>query len=369
MRIGIMLPNWIGDVAMATPTLRALRKHFADAELIGLVRPYATAVLAGTNWLDRLIPWEHRGWRAIPGNIQFARQLRQERIDTIVLLRHSLMTSLVARASGAGRIVGYERTLGSLLLTDSVPIPRRDGKLVPVSAVDRYLNLAYALGCPLESRQLELRTTPQEEAAGDAIWQWLRIPTGQPAMMLNTGGAYGAAKHWPVEHGGNLASRIATELGMRVIVNCGPAERAAADEIVRLAAHPLVTNLAHLPSLLRGIGPSKAIIGRMQLMVSTDSGPRHLAAALGVPTISLFGPIDPAWSTNYQPGGVKLRLNLPCAPCGKRICPLQHQKCMRDLSVEMVFAAVQRKLVGKPTRSAAKAPSAYFPSDFATSVL
>ena len=369
MRIGIMLPNWIGDVAMATPTLRALRKHFADAELIGLIRPYAAAVLAGTNWLDRLIPWEHRGWGAIPGNFRTARQLRRERIDTVVLLRHSLTTTLVARASGAARVVGYERMLGSLLLTDSVPIARRDGKLVPISAVDRYLNLAYLLGCPLESRQLELRTTPQEEAAGDAICQLLRIPLGQPAMMLNTGGAYGAAKHWPVEHGAALARRTAAELGVHVVVNCGPAERAAADEIVRLAAHPHVTNLAHLPPPLRGIGPSKAIIGRMQLMVSTDSGPRHLAAAFGVPTISLFGPIDPAWSTNYQAGGVKLRLNLPCAPCGKRICPLQHQKCMRDLSVDMVFAAVQRKLVGKAARIAAKVPAAYFPSDFATSVL
>ena len=353
MRIGIMLPNWIGDVAMATPALRALRKHFADAELIGLVRPYVAAVLAGTNWLDRLIPWEHRGWRAIPGNFRTARQLRRERIDTMVLLRQSLTTSLVARASSARRIVGYERMWGGLLLTESVQIPKRDGKLVPVSAVDRYLELAYVLGCPLESRQLELRTTPQEEAAGDAIWQLLRIPAGQPAMMLNTGGAYGAAKHWPPEHGAALARRAATELSLHVVVNCGPGERAAADEIVRLTAHPQVTNLAHLPPPLRGIGPSKAVIRRMQLMVSTDSGPRHVAAAFGVPTISLFGPIDPAWSTNYQSSGVELRLNLPCSPCGKRVCPLKHQKCMRDLSVDLVFDAVKRKLAGMPSRRAA----------------
>ena len=196
----------------------------------------------------------------------------------------------------------------------------------------------------------------------------IECPVGQPAMMLNTGGAYGAAKHWPTEHGGTLARRIATELGMYVIVNCGSAERAAADEIARLAGHRRVKCLAHLPPKLGGIGPIKAVIRRMQLLVSTDSGPRHLAAALGVPTISLFGPIDPAWSNNYQPGGVKLRLNLPCAPCGKRVCPLLHQNCLKDLSVDMVFEAVQRKLVGKPSRIAAKVPPVHFPSDFATSV-
>src|SRR5688572_14857197 len=104
MRLGIMLPNWIGDLAMATPALRALRKHFADAELIGLVRPYAAAVLGGTPWLDGLISWEHRGWRAIPGNISTAWQLRNQRIDSFVLLRHSFTAALVARASGAKRI-------------------------------------------------------------------------------------------------------------------------------------------------------------------------------------------------------------------------------------------------------------------------
>lgn len=353
MRLGIMLPNWIGDLAMATPALRAIRKRFANFELIGFVRPYAASVLSGTHFLDRLIPWEHRGWRAIPGNIRATWQLRQERIDTFVLLRHSFTTALVARASGARRIVGYQRLGGSLLLTDALPMPRSGGRLIPISAVDSYLELAYELGCPPESKQLELATTPAEEAAGDAIWKELRLPAGEPVMMLNTGGAYGGAKHWPVEHGAALARRAAAELGMHVVINCGPSERSAAEEMTALANHRLVKSLAHLPPSLRGIGPSKAVIRRMKLMVSTDSGPRHLAVALGVPTIALFGPIDPAWSTNYQPGGINLRLDLPCSPCGKRTCPLLHQKCMRDLSVDLVFEAVQARLASMPQRAAA----------------
>ena len=353
MRLGIMLPNWIGDLAMATPALRAIRRHFADADVIGLVRPYAAAVLGGTHWLDRLISWEHRGWRSLPGNARMAGELRRQRIDTIVLMRNSIISAVVARASGARRVIGYERVGGRLLLTDLLAMPQSRGRPLPISAVDSYLELAYKLGCPSESKRLELTTTSADEAGGDAIWKELRIPEGHPVMMLNTGGAYGSAKHWPVEHGAALARRAADELGVFVVINCGPGEFAAAEEIAGLANHRQVKSLARLPPRLRGIGPSKAIIRRMQLMVSTDSGPRHLAAALGIPTIGLFGPIDPSWSANYQPGAVELRLDLPCSPCGSRICPLMHHRCMRDLSVSMVFAAVRRMLTAAPVRIAA----------------
>ena len=353
MRLGIMLPNWIGDLAMATPTLRALRQHFQGAEIIGLVRPYIASVLEGTRWLDRLIPWEHRGWGAIANDMRIAWRLRQERIDTFVLMRHAFTAALVARASGAQRVVGYQRFARTWLLTDALPMPRAHGRLVPISAVDSYLELAYKLGCPPESKQLELATTPADEAAGDAIWKELRLPTGQPIIMLHTGGAYGGAKHWPVSHGAALARRIASELGIHVVINCGPAERGASEEMAKLANHRQVKSLAHLPPRWRTIGASKAVIRRMRLMVSTDSGPRHLAVALGVPTITLFGPTNPTWAENYQPDAPSLRVELPCAPCSKRTCPLLHNRCMRDLSTDMVFEAVQRKLTSVPARNAA----------------
>jgi heptosyltransferase II len=352
MRLGIMLPNWIGDLAMATPALRALRKHLPDAELIGLVRPYAAVVLKGTTWLDRLIPWEHRGWKSIPGNFGTAWRAHQHHYDAFLLMRRSYSAAMVARASGAKKIVGYERFGRNWLLTDVLSLPRSNGKLVPISGVDFYLGLAYELGCPPESRHLELCTTPQEEAAADLIWKELRLPQGQPVMMLNTGGAYGSAKHWPLQHGAALARKVATELGLPVVINCGPAERAAAEEMVHLANHRQVKSLAHLPPPLRGIGPSKALIRRMRLMVSTDSGPRHLAAAFGVPTVSLFGSMSPALS-DYQADDVVLRLDMSCAPCGERVCPLKHHKCMQDLTVEKVYAAVRRRLASVPSRKAA----------------
>lgn len=350
MRIGIMLPNWVGDVAMATPTLRALRKHFAGSELIGVVKPYVAAVLEGTSWLDRVFPWEHRGWRGMVASLRFVGQLRQQRIDTWVLLRNSLSAALVARASGAERIVGYRRNGRGLLLTDSLQPPRNAQGLVPISAVDYYLQLAYSLGTPLESQQLELATTPADETQADAVWNRLGLPAGSDVVLLSSTGAYGSAKVWPVEHCAELAKRVSQELGKHVLVLCGPSERENAAAIVRYANHPQVKSLAEEKL---SIGLSKALIRRSRLMITTDSGPRHLAAGLGTPTISLFGPTDPVWAENYQPGAVKLRLELDCSPCAKRVCPLGHHRCMRNLPVDRVLAAIWDQLQIPAQRSAA----------------
>ena len=118
----------------------------------------------------------------------------------------------------------------------------------------------------------------------------------------------------------------------------------------RYANHPQVKSVADEKL---SIGLSKALIRRSRLMITTDSGPRHLAAGLGTPTISLFGPTDPVWAENYQPGAVKLRLNLDCSPCAKRVCPLGHHRCMRNLPVDRVLGAIWDQLQIPAQRSAA----------------
>ena len=130
-----------------------------------------------------------------------------------------------------------------------------------------------------------------------------------------------------------------------MLVICGPDERSAAASIVRKAGHPRVFSLAEEQL---SIGLSKACVNRAQIMVSTDSGPRHFAAAFNVPVVSLFGPTDPRWSINYHVGETRLFESLPCGPCQRRTCPLGHHDCMRNLSVERVFEAVQQKLTQSP---------------------
>jgi heptosyltransferase-2 len=209
--------------------------------------------------------------------------------------------------------------------------------------VDYYLQLAYLLGCPAQPRQLELATLPDDEAAADRVWNDLHLPS-RDVVMLNTGGAYGSTKRWPIEHAAALARRIAEQLRHAVLVNCGPAEREEARQTVELARHPLVKSLAGLSPKELSFGLTKACLKRARLVVTTDSGPRHLASALGTPTVALFGPIDPVWSENYEIGAVHLRLPLDCAPCGKKVCPLGHHRCMRDLTADVVFGAVSKRL-------------------------
>jgi heptosyltransferase-2 len=189
---------------------------------------------------------------------------------------------------------------------------------------------------------LELATTPDDDRAADRVWNKLGLPTGERVVVLNSGGAYGAAKHWPAEHFAELARRIVRSGEFFVLVNCGPAERKIAETITHLAADPRVVSLAqceHLP-----IGLTKACVRRSRLVVSTDSGPRFFAIAFGKPVVTLFGPTDAKATRTYYERETCLSLGLACQPCMARTCPLGHHRCLRDLSVDSVYAAVEREL-------------------------
>jgi heptosyltransferase-2 len=342
LKIGIFLPNWVGDVAMCTPTLRALRRHFgSQARLIGVVRPSVADVLAGTPWLDEQLLFDRKS--SDPGQHAAAvgRALRQRKVDTVVLLNHSLRSALIAWRSGARQRAGYVRRGRGLLLTHKLYPARLGHKRLPVPAIDEYLQLAYALGAELESPRLELATLPADEAAADAVWRKWNLPGGEQVVVLNSGGAYGAAKLWPSEHFADLARRIVTQSGFSVLVTCGPAEREVARQIVARARHPRVVSLA---DELLSIGLTKACIRRGRLLVTTDSGPRFFGVAFGLPVISLFGPTDPAWTRTHYAGETVLSHAISCRPCGRRTCPLGHHDCLRKLSVERVYAAVREKL-------------------------
>ncbi len=154
-------------------------------------------------------------------------------------------------------------------------------------------------------------------------------------------------------HFAELAAWIATRHQLSVLVICGPQERAAALEIVARAGHPRVKSLAERPL---SIGLSKACVRRSRLMISTDSGPRHFAAAFDVPVVTLYGPTHVAWGDTHYRHAVHLRREVPCGPCMKRICPLGHHRCMEELSVPHVAAAVER-LLGQ-TAPTPRVPSA-----------
>jgi heptosyltransferase-2 len=338
MNIGVFLPNWIGDVVMATPALRAMRKLAGpDGRLIGVMRPYVAEVLAGTTWLDVQIISDKPASRFRIADSNVYEQLRAAKLDRVVLLPNSFRTAWMAWRSGARERIGHAGQLRRLLLTTHLPRPRRpDGSCVPT--IEGYLRLADAAGCAWEPRRLELATTPADERAADSVWRELRLPASGDVVILNSGGAYGMAKHWPVEHFAELARRIVSDPRTHVLVNCGPAERKIAADIAAKAANPRVVSLAACDDL--PIGLAKACMRRARLVVTTDSGPRFLAIAFDRPVVTLFGPTDlRATETGYE-REISLSLGLDCQPCMERTCPLGHHRCMRDLSVDQVHAAV-----------------------------
>lgn len=348
MRIGVILPNWVGDLVMATPMLRALRQQHPAAEIVGVCRKFLTPLLAGTPFIDRYHPWEHHGRGWFGRTTQLVRTLRSERLDVMFVLRNTPYATAVAYFGGARETIGYARRGSGLFLTKPLQPQRENGKLIPVSGVDTYVRLAAAWGCPVESKQLELTTLPADEQAADEQWRRLDLPAGREVILLNTGGAFGSTKHWPQEQSVELSRRIAEELGHTVVVLCGPNERKEAAAIALQAAHPLVKSVAAEDV---SFGVTKAIVRRARMLVTTDSGPRHIASGLGTPTITLFGPIDPRWSRNDQQDAIELQLSLDCAPCGKKVCPLVHHRCMKDLSAAMVFGAVKKLLTSSAHRA------------------
>jgi heptosyltransferase-2 len=342
MKIAIFLPNWLGDLTMATPAVRALRRHFGpQARLVGILRPYLADVLAGTGWLDEQWFFDRRAKDASLHGWAVARRMRAERFDLAVLLPNSLRTAMVAWLGRARERIGYVRYGRGPLLTGKL-YPRRAGnRLLPLPMVETYLELARAAGCGDESPRLELATVEADERSADGVFRRLGLAGDGRVVALNSSGAYGAAKLWPVEHFGRLAQRIVDELGCDVLVTCGPQEREIARAVVRLADRPRVVSMADQPM---DLGTAKACIRRCRLMVSTDSGPRHVAAAFGLPVVTMFGPMLPVWSENPTQQAANLLLDLDCIGCHQRVCPLGHHRCMRDLSVETVFAAVGRLL-------------------------
>ena len=344
MRLGVFLPNWVGDVVMATPALRALRKFVGpEGTLVGIMRPYVAEVLEGNTWLDEQIIYDKSAARFGLPRSDVIQNLRAARLDQIVLLTNSWRTAWIAWRSRTPERVGFRHDARSLLLTKAVPMPKTaDGNTLPT--VDGYLHLASAVGCQPELATLELATTAEDERGADDVWQRLGLPEGDRVVVLNSGGAFGAAKQWPAEYFAELARRIVKSGHYSVLVNCGPAEREISRAIVAGANDARVVGLADWAEL--PVGLTKACIRRSRLLVTTDSGPRYFGVAFGRDVVSLFGPTDPAHTRLPYERETAMSLRLECQPCMKRTCPLGHHRCMRELTVDAVYGAVWGLLEG-----------------------
>jgi len=339
MNIAIFCPNWIGDVVMATPAIASIRRRYPQAFLVGLMKPYVQGVIDGSPWFDQIIYCN--GTEKGQGLLPVAWQLRKIGIDVAVLFPNSFRSALTAWLGGASRIVGYARGGRSWLLTDRLePLRGRRGEFVPSPIIDAYNRLAEHIGCDRPGCRMSLFTTPEDEQAADDIWRRHRLVSAYPIVAFNPGAAYGAAKHWPVEYFAELAQRLVDRRHAAILVLCGPTEREMAASIVELAQRSTVTSLAQEAVSL---GLLKACVRRCDLLVTTDSGPRHFAAAFDRPVVSLFGPTHIAWTETYFPKAVHLQKAVACGPCQLRVCPLDH-RCMKLLTPAEVYEAAAAML-------------------------
>lgn len=336
-RLLVVMPTWVGDCVMATPTLRALRQLYLQSQVTALVRDNVRPIMEGCPWVDRTITLR-RGGRSnrnrSPGPIRLARKLKTRRFDMAVLLPNSFRTALLARMAGIKRRVGYDRDGRGFLLTDRL-LPRRGREgFVPVSARDYYLGIARYLGAVEPDATMQLFTRAEHDAKAVKILEAAghREGSGKPLVVVNPGANYGDAKMWAPERFAEVADRFVREFGADVAVTGAPNERAILDAVLMAAKERIID----LPGLGVDLTLLKSVIRCSNLMITNDTGPRHMAAALGVPVVTVFGPTDPAWTENHIPTERQVMVKVFCGPCQKKTCPLDH-RCMTRIQPEMVF--------------------------------
>jgi heptosyltransferase-2 len=288
--IAVILPNWIGDAVMATPALQCLRDWAgSDARIEGFGPSGICDLLAGLPALNALNALPGRG---LPLSRMFvlAQRLRAGRFDCALLLSNGLGIAVAAWAAGVSERAGYVRRGRRVFLSRALLPPKENGRFLPIPAIDYYLALAQTLGAAQGRPPMMLATSAGDEAAASALWSVFADRQDRITVILNNNAARSEAKLWPVESMAELARRVAG-LDVNVMVLGAPGHEARAQRTAALAGH---TNVRVATPI--GLGPLKSCLRRAALVVTTDSGVRSIAAAFGIPLVSLFGPTDPCWT-------------------------------------------------------------------------
>ena len=296
---------------MSLPAIRAVREAFPQAHLAVLARPWVADLYSRESSIDRVIAYPGRRW-------SFVRQLRAERFDCAILLQNAFEAALVARLAGIPRRIGYDRDGRGWLLTDAIAVP------IP-SEIPRHERFYYL---ELLRRAGIVDRLPEADAIRLDGWE----SGGGETIGISPGAAYGNAKCWLPERFAEAALR----LGGPVAVFGSAAERAlcetVADTIRRGGG--AVHNYAGETSLARFIELAAAC----RVFLTNDSGAMHIASALGVPTVTVFGATDPTTTGPTGPLARVVREPVDCSPCLLRECPIDH-RCMTRVTVEQVVDA------------------------------
>ena len=327
-RLLVLMPTWFGDCLMATPTLRALHRLWPDAPISLLVREALVVLVAGLPGVEEVLP-------ILPGRggsaFATARRLRSGRFDTAVLLRNSFRSASIAALARIPRRVGYDRDGRGLLLTDRLIAPHDGRRFTPVPTLEYYLSVARYLGAAEAEgdHAMQVATRPEDDERAKDL---LAPARGKPVVLFNPGARL-ENKRWPAERFARLASRCFEELGCAAAVTGAPDERGVLARVTGAATASVID----LPKAGMNVRLLKSVVKHAALVVTNDTGPRHLAAACGVPVVTLFGPTTPEWTEI----GFDLERRVVAPNAGE-------PDSMKQIGVEEVFDAAAELLAVTP---------------------
>jgi heptosyltransferase-2 len=337
VKILIRTTNWVGDAIMALPALRAVRQRFPEAEIAIMARPYVAEIYRGQEICNQLIDYDSKGLHAgISGRERLAAELRVQRFDIALLLQNAFDAAWLAWRAKIPERIGYARDARSVLLTRAVPVPRHGES--PAHEKFYYLELLRRVGwidaVPDESF-VALRVLDEKRRGAAAFLEKSGVRQGVRRIAIGAGATNGAAKCWPPARFADVANRLQSEADADVVLFGTSAESGVAAAIAAEMRRPPIdltgkTAIADLPALL----------SECHLFIGNDSGAMHVAAAVGLPIVAVFGPSDPLGTAPITPRCTIVQEKPYCSPCFLRRCPTDH-RCMIAVTADMVEAAAR----------------------------
>jgi len=342
LNILIVKLSAIGDVVHTLPSLAALKGHFPDAHITWVIEEAAADLIKNHPYLDRVIVSHRKQWITNLKNIkkigptlkeirQFIAALRERRYDMVIDFHGLFKSAMIVGISGAKRKIGYNslQELSGLFLNEKIYEDTEK------HAVDRYLNLPRYLGADVESPEFLIPLREENRRRVDTLLKAHKIDEGKPFVAVNPV-AFWKTKLWEEKKFAELCDRIAGELKTNVVFTGGKN-----DDVVERIQYMMNFYSANLTgkTSLRDLA---YLYELASVVVTTDSGPMHIAAAVGTPTVALFGPTDPLRTGPYGEGHRVIQKDLDCSPCFKKNCDTMH--CMKEITVDDVFEAVKETL-------------------------
>lgn len=337
-KILVWLPSPMGDAVLCTPALRAIREHFDGASICFLGPKVVRDVLWPCPFNDE--------WMMPESNIfRFAANLRKQKFTKVILFKNSFGSALTVWLAGIPERIGYARDGRGIFLSRKLkPLTLESGGFKPASMVDYYLSPCGEIGCDISDRRMRLVLNADDQNEAEQKLPKVFASDG-PVVILVPGGAFGPSKCWAADRFAKTADRLIEEYDATVVVSVAPneAEIRIARDICSLAKHELVS----LASMSLSLGELKALIGRSDLMITNDTGPRHIAIALERNLVTLFGPNNPEWTQTGYENETQIIGRGPCVPCDKPVCRMEEHICMNSITVEEVCDAAAKYLMGK----------------------